>query len=137
MQLSRGLSSYMAGRSVPDTRPFTPCGDARSVVSSSGEWRVGCKHVYGLVSRGLVSRLKEERKRKWEETQRGAIAEAVAALAKWVSFSGGKGKTQTMGPRAAGPRSSRGQEARWARCLRAREGPTGGQEEHRGSTNIM
>eukprot|EP00198_Chlamydomonas_reinhardtii_P006605 XP_001695941.1 predicted protein [Chlamydomonas reinhardtii] len=79
----------------------------------TGEWRVGCKHVYGLVSRGLVSRLKEERKRKWEETQRGAIAEAVAALAKWVSFSGGKGKTQTMGPRAAGPRSSRGQEARF------------------------
>ncbi|KAG2434097.1 hypothetical protein HXX76_007824 [Chlamydomonas incerta] len=49
----------------------------------TGEWRVGCKHVYGLVSRGLVSRLKEERKRKWEETQRGAIAEAVAALAKF------------------------------------------------------
>ncbi|KAG2453913.1 hypothetical protein HYH02_002116 [Chlamydomonas schloesseri] len=49
----------------------------------TGEWRVGCKHVYGLVSRGLVGRLKEERKRKWEETQRGAIAEAVAALAKF------------------------------------------------------
>ncbi len=43
---------------------------------------MGCKHVYELVSRGLVARLKEERRRKWEEAQRRAIAEAVAALAK-------------------------------------------------------
>ncbi|GIL53884.1 hypothetical protein Vafri_9378 [Volvox africanus] len=47
----------------------------------SGEWRVGCKHVYDLISRTLVTRLKEERKKKWEESQRRAVAEAVAALA--------------------------------------------------------
>lgn len=49
----------------------------------TGEWRVGCKHVYALVSRGLEARLKEERRKKWEEAQRRAIAEAVAALAKF------------------------------------------------------
>ncbi|GIL86265.1 hypothetical protein Vretifemale_14673 [Volvox reticuliferus] len=49
----------------------------------SGEWHVGCKHVYNLVSRTLVTRLKEERKKKWEESQRQAVAEAVAALAKF------------------------------------------------------
>ncbi|KAG2491863.1 hypothetical protein HYH03_009817 [Edaphochlamys debaryana] len=49
----------------------------------SGEWHVGCKHVYGLVSRGLVTRLKEDRKKRWEEAQRRAVAEAVAALAKF------------------------------------------------------
>ncbi|GLI68325.1 hypothetical protein VaNZ11_012720 [Volvox africanus] len=49
----------------------------------SGEWRVGCKHVYDLISRTLVTRLKEERKKKWEESHRRAVAEAVAALAKF------------------------------------------------------
>ncbi|GLC44539.1 hypothetical protein PLESTB_000062200 [Pleodorina starrii] len=49
----------------------------------TGEWRVGCKHVYDLISRTLVTRLKDERKKKWEESQRRAVAEAVAALARF------------------------------------------------------
>lgn len=46
----------------------------------SGDWRVGSKHAYTLFSRGLVDRIKEERRRQWDERQRVAIATAVADL---------------------------------------------------------
>ena len=38
--------------------------------------------MYSLISRGLVSRLKDERKKQWEEVQRAALAGAVEALAR-------------------------------------------------------
>ncbi|GAX82749.1 hypothetical protein CEUSTIGMA_g10175.t1 [Chlamydomonas eustigma] len=47
----------------------------------SGEWRVGIKHVYQLFSRGLVDRVKSERRKQWDEQQRVAVAQAVADLA--------------------------------------------------------
>ncbi|KAL5567987.1 hypothetical protein UlMin_024562 [Ulmus minor] len=46
----------------------------------SGEWRVGYKLVYELFTDKLTSRLKEERKKKWDEQNQEAIAEAVKRL---------------------------------------------------------
>ena len=46
-----------------------------------GEWRVGVKHAYSLFSRGLVDRVKGERRKQWDEAQREAVAKAVADLA--------------------------------------------------------
>ena len=46
----------------------------------SGDWRVGSKHAYTLFSRGLVDRIKEERRKQWDEHQRVATATAVADL---------------------------------------------------------
>lgn len=75
---TRTLSHFPTCQGFYTSRSST----ASAAHPAAGEWRVGCKHVYELVSRGLVARLKEERRRKWEEAQRRAIAEAVAALAK-------------------------------------------------------
>ncbi|KAF9597398.1 hypothetical protein IFM89_017744 [Coptis chinensis] len=46
----------------------------------TGEWHVGCKLVYELFTSSLTSRLKKERKKKWEEKNQEAIAEAVKNL---------------------------------------------------------
>ncbi|GAB4858273.1 tripeptidyl-peptidase II Tpp2 [Ancistrocladus abbreviatus] len=46
----------------------------------SGEWHVGYKLVYELFTNTLTSRLKEERKKKWDEKNQGAIAEALMNL---------------------------------------------------------
>ncbi|KAL2920688.1 Tripeptidyl-peptidase 2 [Bienertia sinuspersici] len=46
----------------------------------SGEWHVGCKLVYELFTKELTSRLKKERRKKWEEKNQEAIAEAVNNL---------------------------------------------------------
>ena len=46
----------------------------------TGDWRVGSKHAYSLFSRGLVDRVKEERRKQWDERQRAAVAQAVADL---------------------------------------------------------
>ncbi|KAL2550422.1 Tripeptidyl-peptidase 2 [Forsythia ovata] len=58
---------------------------ASLVVNSSwknptGEWHVGCKLVYELFTNTLTSRLKEERKKRWDEKNQEAIAEAVKQL---------------------------------------------------------
>ncbi|KAL2227071.1 UNVERIFIED_CONTAM: Tripeptidyl-peptidase 2 [Sesamum indicum] len=55
------------------------------VVNSSwknplGEWHVGCKLVYELFTNTLTDRLKKERKKKWDEKNQEAIAEAVKQL---------------------------------------------------------
>ncbi|CAL5327911.1 unnamed protein product [Camellia sinensis] len=60
-------------------------GGASLVVNSSwknpsGEWHVGCKLVYELFTDMLTSRLKKERKKKWDEKHQEAIAEAVKCL---------------------------------------------------------
>lgn len=47
----------------------------------TGEWRVGSKAAYELFPAGLKSRLQKERRKRWAEKQRGAVAEAVAASA--------------------------------------------------------
>jgi tripeptidyl-peptidase-2 len=44
-----------------------------SWTNPSGEWRVGSKHLYSLIPSMLVSRLKEEKKRRWEEKHRQAM----------------------------------------------------------------
>ncbi|GAB4814120.1 hypothetical protein N2152v2_001166 [Parachlorella kessleri] len=49
----------------------------------SGDWRVGAKAAYELFPRPLKDRSKEERKKRWAEKQRGAVAEATAALAQF------------------------------------------------------
>ncbi|GAB2265195.1 tripeptidyl-peptidase II Tpp2 [Dionaea muscipula] len=46
----------------------------------SGEWHVGSKLVYELFTVTLTSRLKKERKKKWDEKNQAAIAVAVKNL---------------------------------------------------------
>ncbi|KAH9603507.1 hypothetical protein KSS87_010023 [Heliosperma pusillum] len=46
----------------------------------SGEWHVGYKLVYELFTDDLTSRLKKERRKKWDERNQEAIAEAVTNL---------------------------------------------------------
>ncbi|GAB2222014.1 hypothetical protein Drorol1_Dr00013211 [Drosera rotundifolia] len=46
----------------------------------SGEWHVGSKLVYEFFTNSLISRLKKERKKKWDEKNQAAIAEAVKNL---------------------------------------------------------
>ncbi|RAL51416.1 hypothetical protein DM860_010918 [Cuscuta australis] len=46
----------------------------------SGEWHVGCKMVYELFTDDLVSRVKKERRKKWDVKNQEAIAEAVKHL---------------------------------------------------------
>ncbi|XP_009617650.1 tripeptidyl-peptidase 2 [Nicotiana tomentosiformis] len=46
----------------------------------SGEWHVGCKLVYELFTDTLTSRVKKERKKRWDEKNQEAIAEAVKQL---------------------------------------------------------
>ncbi|CAI9092237.1 OLC1v1027429C3 [Oldenlandia corymbosa var. corymbosa] len=58
---------------------------ASLVVNSSwknptGEWHVGYKLVYELFTDTLTTRLKKERKKRWDEKQQEAITEAVKQL---------------------------------------------------------
>ncbi|XP_075649197.1 tripeptidyl-peptidase 2 isoform X1 [Castanea sativa] len=46
----------------------------------SGEWRVGYKLVYELFTDTLTSRLKKERKKKWDEKNQEEIAKAIKHL---------------------------------------------------------
>ncbi|KAL5981499.1 tripeptidyl-peptidase II Tpp2 [Asimina triloba] len=46
----------------------------------SGEWHVGYKLVYELFTSTLTSRLKKERRKKWDEKNQEAIAEALKEL---------------------------------------------------------
>ncbi|XP_039137990.1 tripeptidyl-peptidase 2 isoform X1 [Dioscorea cayenensis subsp. rotundata] len=46
----------------------------------SQEWHVGCKLIYDLFTSTLTSRLKKERKKKWDESNQGAISEALKEL---------------------------------------------------------
>ncbi|KAF3340242.1 tripeptidyl-peptidase 2 [Carex littledalei] len=46
----------------------------------SQEWHVGCKLVYELFTDTLTSRLKKERKKKWDEENQEAISEALKEL---------------------------------------------------------
>ncbi|XP_048325872.2 tripeptidyl-peptidase 2 [Ziziphus jujuba] len=46
----------------------------------SGEWHVGYKFVYELFTSDLASRLKKERKKKWDEKNQEEIAKAVKNL---------------------------------------------------------
>ncbi|MBA0679860.1 hypothetical protein Goari_011606, partial [Gossypium aridum] len=49
----------------------------------SGEWHVGYKLVYELFTDSLTSRLKKERKKKWDEKNQEEIAKAVMHLDKF------------------------------------------------------
>ncbi|OVA01192.1 Peptidase S8/S53 domain [Macleaya cordata] len=51
-----------------------------SWVNPSGDWHVGYKLVYELFTDTLTSRLKKERKKKWDEKNQESIAEAVKHL---------------------------------------------------------
>ncbi|RCV07666.1 hypothetical protein SETIT_1G263600v2 [Setaria italica] len=58
---------------------------ARLVVNSSWknpsqEWHVGCKLIYELFTYTLTSRLKKERKKKWDEENQEAISDALKQL---------------------------------------------------------
>ncbi|CAA0834352.1 Tripeptidyl-peptidase 2 [Striga hermonthica] len=46
----------------------------------SGEWHVGYKLVYEIFANTLTDRVKKERKKKWDEKNQEAIAEAVKQL---------------------------------------------------------
>ncbi|KAL6911947.1 hypothetical protein ACP4OV_000752 [Aristida adscensionis] len=61
---------------------------ARLIVNSSWknpsqEWHVGCKLVYELFTDTLTSRLKKERKKKWDEENQEAISEALKKLSEF------------------------------------------------------
>ncbi|XP_040861386.1 tripeptidyl-peptidase 2 isoform X2 [Glycine max] len=47
----------------------------------SGEWHVGYKLVYELFTEDVISRLKKERKKKWDEKNQEEIVRAVKQLA--------------------------------------------------------
>ncbi|XP_072983794.1 tripeptidyl-peptidase 2 isoform X2 [Typha latifolia] len=46
----------------------------------SQEWHIGCKLVYDLFTDNLASRIKKERKKKWDEKNQEAISEALKHL---------------------------------------------------------
>lgn len=46
----------------------------------SQEWHIGCKLVYELFTETLISRIKKERKKKWDEKNQEAISEALKHL---------------------------------------------------------
>lgn len=77
---------------------FSPC--------TSGDWHVGIKAAYELFPNLLKQRIKEERRKKWAEKQRGAVTEAVAALAKvrllWARQVYEAGDKHESGPMGAG-----------------------------------
>ena len=56
----------------------------------SGEWRVGAKPAFDLFPGGLKQRIKEERKKKFDEQQRAAVTEATTSLAAFESANGGR-----------------------------------------------
>jgi tripeptidyl-peptidase II len=55
----------------------------------SGEWRVGAAPAFSLLPGGLKHRLKEERRKRFDEQQRGAVTKATAAL---VAFEAAHGR---------------------------------------------
>uniref|UniRef100_A0A0E0CPF6 tripeptidyl-peptidase II n=1 Tax=Oryza meridionalis TaxID=40149 RepID=A0A0E0CPF6_9ORYZ len=77
-----------------DTSKVVKADDDGSIVGASGthliinpswknpsqEWHVGCKLVYELFTDTLTSRLKIERKKKWDEHNQEAISEALKQL---------------------------------------------------------
>ncbi|KZV44832.1 tripeptidyl-peptidase 2-like [Dorcoceras hygrometricum] len=46
----------------------------------SGEWHIGCKLIYELFTNSLTDRIKKERKKRWDEKNQKAVAEAVKQL---------------------------------------------------------
>jgi hypothetical protein len=50
---------------------------------STGEWHVGTKRAYDLFPGELRSRTKGERRKRWDEKQRGAVTAAAAELARF------------------------------------------------------
>ncbi|KAI6696312.1 hypothetical protein NL676_016431 [Syzygium grande] len=59
----------------------------------SGDWHVGCKLVYELFTDTLTSRLKKERKKKWDERNQEAIANAVKIVDEFDQY----GTTEKFG----------------------------------------
>ena len=60
----------------------------------TGEWRVGAKLLYSLLPRPLVTRLKEEKKRQWEEANRVALALASQPESSTSSLPAPSGSTK-------------------------------------------
>ncbi|KAF6251901.1 subtilase family-domain-containing protein [Scenedesmus sp. NREL 46B-D3] len=50
-------------------------------VNPSGQWHVGCRRLFELFPKPLQTRVKEQRKKAFEEAQRVAVAAAAAELA--------------------------------------------------------
>ncbi len=48
----------------------------------SGKWHVGVKHLYELVPAGLKKRIKEDRRKCWDERQAACVAAAWTDLGK-------------------------------------------------------
>ncbi|KAG7670442.1 hypothetical protein Ndes2437A_g04966 [Nannochloris sp. 'desiccata'] len=61
----------------------------------SGEWRVGATPAFSLLPGGLKHRLKEERRKRFDEQQRVAVTEATAALAAFEAAHGRAPATAT------------------------------------------
>ena len=47
-----------------------------------GKWHVGVKHLYELVPSGLKKRIKENRRKKWDEQQSACVTTAWTDLSK-------------------------------------------------------
>jgi tripeptidyl-peptidase-2 len=61
----------------------------------SGEWRVGAAPAFSLLPGGLKQRLKEERRKRFDEQQRAAVTEATAAVAAFEAAHGRAPATAT------------------------------------------
>ena len=54
--------------------------DLSDCMSAAGKWHVGAKHLYELIPNGLKKRLKEDRRKRWDEHQAKAVSAAWADL---------------------------------------------------------
>ena len=74
-----------------------PCLSDSSVSMSPGKWRVGVKHVFQLVPSGLQKRIKEYRRKHWDEQQAECVATAWADLSAASKASDSRKSTDARG----------------------------------------
>eukprot|EP00798_Chlamydomonas_sp_ICE-L_P009787 gene9786-7671_t len=62
----------------------------------SGEWRVGCKHLNDLITKGLANRCKAVYEKKWGEAHRLALVGATSELAAFEKANSGKKSSDAL-----------------------------------------
>ena len=91
--------------------------------NTAGKWHVGVKHLYELVPAGLKKRIKQDRRKLWDEQQSLSIAKAWSDLSK-------HSKTPKPGSTAASPKqpSSTSAEGNDPEAVEAKEKDTGSKD---------
>ena len=79
--------------SIKLTKHQTHIGQEEHCLNASGKWRVGVKHLYELVPMGLKKRIKQDRRKLWDEQQSLSVAKAWSDLSKHL-----KGPTPSTKP---------------------------------------